>query len=68
MISEYEVQTGCGSSFDSLERLGEGLQDKRNGAQASSRAGQGWELWQVSALSDPQGINGLVLVYRRAKP
>ncbi len=28
--------------------------------------GQGWELWQVDALNDPQGINGLVLVYRRA--
>ncbi len=66
MTYEYEVQTVGGSSFDNLERLGERLQEALNGAEASSRVGQGWELWQVDALNDPQGINGLVLVYRRA--
>ncbi len=67
MIYEYDVQTEGGSSFDNLERLGERLQETLNGEEASSRTGQGWELWQVNTLNDPQGIKGLILVYRRAK-
>jgi len=67
MVYEYDVQTEGGSSFDNLERLGERLQEMLNGDEASSRIGQGWELWQVNTLNDPQGIKGLILIYRRAK-
>ncbi len=67
MVYEYDVQTEGGSSFDNLERLGERLQEALNGDEAASRTGQGWELWQVNTLNDPQGIKGLILVYRRAK-
>lgn len=67
MNYEYDVQTEGGSSFDNLERLGERLQETLNGDEASSRTGQGWELWQVNTLNDPQGIKGLILIYRRAK-
>lgn len=67
MVHEYDVQTEGGSSFDNLERLGERLQEMLNGDEASSRIGQGWELWQVNTLNDPQGIKGLILIYRRAK-
>jgi len=67
MVHEYDVQTEGGSSFDNLERLGERLQEALNGNEAASRVGQGWELWQVNTLNDPQGIKGLILIYRRAK-
>lgn len=67
MVYEYDVQTEDGSSFDNLERLGGRLQEALNGDEASSRMGQGWELWQVNTLNDPQGIKGLILIYRRAK-
>jgi len=67
MNYEYDVQTEGGSSFDNLERLGERLQETLNGDEASSRTGLGWELWQVNTLNDPQGIKGLILIYRRAK-
>ncbi len=67
MIYEYEVQTEGGSSFDNLERLGDRLQESLNGQDAASRLASGWELWQVNTLNDHQGINGLVLIYRRAK-
>jgi len=67
MVYEYDVQTEGGSSFDNLERLGERLQETLNGDEAASRTGQGWELWQANTLNDPQGIKGLLLIYRRAK-
>ena len=67
MIYEYDVQTEGGSSLDNLERLGERLQEALNGDEASSRTEQGWELWQVNTLNDPQGIKGLILIYRRAR-
>jgi len=67
MIYEYEVQTEGGSSFDNLERLGDRLQEVLNGEDAASRMAAGWEIWQVNTLNDHQGVNGLVIVYRRAK-
>lgn len=67
MIYEYEVQTEGGSSFDNLERLGDRLQEVLNGEDAASRMAAGWEIWQVNTLNDHQGVNGLVIVYRRAE-
>ena len=66
MVYEYEVQTESGSSFDNLEALGDRLQQALNGADAASRMAAGWELWQINSFHD-QGINGLILVYRRPK-
>ena len=67
MTYEYEVQTAGGSSFDNLERMGDRLQEVLNGDEAASRLASGWELWQISTLNDHQGVNGMVLIYRRAK-
>ena len=67
MVYEYDVQTEGGSSTDNLERVGARLQETLNGAEASSRMEQGWELWQVNTLNDAQSIKGLLLIYRRAK-
>ncbi len=67
MTYEYEVQTAGGSAFDNLERIGERLQEVLNGDEAASRLTSGWELWQVNTLNDHQGVNGLVLICRRAK-
>lgn len=67
MVYEYDVQTEGGSSFDNLERLGERLGEVLNGEDAASRMVAGWELWQVNTLNDHEGVNGLVLIYRRAK-
>ena len=68
MVYEYEVQTEGGSAFDNLEGLAGRLQQMLNGQDAASLVAQGWELWQVNTLNDHQGINGLVLIYRRPKP
>ncbi len=68
MVYEYDVQTEGGSSFDNLERMGERLGEVLNGEDAASRMASGWELWQVNTLNDHDGVNGLVLIYRRAKP
>lgn len=67
MVYEFDVQTVSGSSFDNLERLGERLQDALGAEDSVSRMQAGWELWQVNSLHDAQGINGLILTYRRAK-
>ena len=67
MVYEYDVQTEGGSSFDNLERLGERLTEVLNSEDAASRMAAGWELWQVNTLNDHEGINGLVLIYRRAR-
>jgi hypothetical protein len=67
MIYEYEVQTQGGSSFDNLEGIGDRLQGLLNGEDAASRMAAGWEVWQVNTLNDHNGVNGLVIVYRREK-
>lgn len=67
MVYEYDVQTEGGSSFDNLERMGERLGEVLNGEEAASRMTAGWELWQVNTLNNHEGINGLVLIYRRVK-
>ncbi|BDI33946.1 hypothetical protein CCAX7_59970 [Capsulimonas corticalis] len=67
MIYEYEVQTLGGSAFDNLEAIGDRLQGLLNGDDTASRIAAGWETWQVNTLNDHQGVNGLVVVYRREK-
>ena len=67
MVYEYEVQTVGGSSLDNLERMGERLQKALNGEEAASRMDAGWEAWQVNTLNDHQGVNGLVIHYRRPR-
>jgi len=67
MVFEYQVTTVGGSAFDNLERFGERLEDALNSADAVNWMEQGWELWQVNALNDSQGINGVVVIYRRPK-
>ena len=67
MTYDYFVRTVGGSSFDNLERLGERLQDALGDADTLAQTAAGWELWQVQTLNDHQGVNGLLLVYRRAK-
>ncbi len=67
MVYEYDVQTEGGSSFDNLERMGERMGEVLNGEEAASRMAAGWELWQVNTLNDHQGVNGLILIYHRAK-
>ena len=67
MIYEYDVQTEGGSSFDNLERIGDRLQQMLNSDQAMSRMEAGWELWQVNTLNGNNAVNGLIIMYRRAK-
>ena len=67
MGCEYDVQIEGGSSFDNWERLGERLTEVLNSEDAASRTASGWEIWQINTLNDHEGINGLVLIYRRVK-
>ena len=67
MTYEYFVRSIGGSSFDNLERLADRLQDALGDEDAQTQEANGWELWQVQTLNDHQGVNGLLLVYRRGK-
>jgi len=66
MTYEYQVLTAGGSSFDNLERIGNHLQEVLNGDDSAYLLAKGWELWQVNTIHE-QGVNGVVLIYRRAK-
>ncbi|MBC8104271.1 MAG: hypothetical protein H7Z41_16975 [Cytophagales bacterium] len=61
---EYFVTTLGLSQFDNLESFGARLQQLLD-TEAAAYEESGWELWQVNALND--SINGLILVFRRAK-
>ena len=67
MHYDYFVRSIGGSSFDNLERLGERLQDALGDEDAQTQEANGWEMWQVQTLNDHSGVNGLLLVYRRAR-
>ena len=67
MDYEYLVKTEGGSTFDNLERAGARLQSMLNSSETVTRSKMGWELWQVNTLAEKQGINGLLLIYRRPR-
>lgn len=67
MEYEYMVKTRGMSMWDSIEGLGEALQNSLN-KEANAYNEIEWELWHVQVLSDSNmGNNGLVYVYRRPK-
>lgn len=67
MTYKYRVLSrGISSFMTNLENFADMLQQFLNDPEVASLTNSGWELWQIETLSEKQGNNGFVLVFRRA--
>ena len=67
MSHQYRVLSrGLSSFLTNLENFADVLQAFLNDPEVEALTGAGWELWQIQTLSDRQGNNGFLLVFRRA--
>lgn len=67
MNYQYKVLSrGLSAFLTSLETFADVLQQFLNDPEVKSLTGDKWELWEIQTLSDKQGNNGFLLVFRRA--
>ena len=66
MLYQYRVLSrGISSFLTNLENFADVLQQFLGDAEVENLTRSGWELWQVQTLSDKQGNNGFLLVFRQ---
>ena len=66
MVYQYRVLSrGISSFLTNLETFADVLQQFLEDPEVVNLMRSGWELWQTQTLSDRQGNNGFLLIFRR---